>query len=200
MLNKLKKHITGNIQNDCITILTAYNKIIYHNHTINVAGKVIELGTQFELDINKLEKAAYLHDISVVIPRENYVTICNNFNIDVLDLEKDLPILLHQKVSKIIAEEIFNIDDMDILSAISCHTTLSANPSKYDMTLFIADKLMWDQGGVPPYYDMVTYALNHSLEEACLVYIDYVMDNEMILVPHPKLVEARKHLVNFINI
>jgi len=167
---------------------------------MNVSTKAIELAGQFKLDADKLETSAYLHDISVVVPRDKYVDICNVYNIEVIDLEKNLPILLHQKVSKIIAEEIFNINDKDILSAISCHTTLKANPSKYDMTLFIADKLMWDQDGVPPYYDVVADALNQSLHKACLVYIDYVMDNGMILVPHPELVTARNYMFSVRNI
>lgn len=198
MLNELKKYITGTLSTDCKTILNAYNKTICLDHTRNVAKKAIELAAQFNLDANKLESAAYLHDISVVIPRNDYVTICNDFNIKVLDMEKKLPILLHQKVSKIIATEIFNINDIDILFAISCHTTLKTNPSQYDMALFAADKLMWDQGGVPPFYYIVSSALNHSLEKACLAYIDYVMDNGMILKPNPDLVGARTFLsLNF---
>lgn len=195
MINELNKYITSNVENDCIKILTAYDKTVCRKHTINVGNKIVQLVVQFGLNLDKLQKAASLHDISVVIPRDKYVSICGDYNVEVIDLEKEFPILLHQKMSKIIAEEIFEIKDADILSAISCHTTLKDNPSKYDMALFIADKLMWDQGGVPPYYDIVNGQLNHSLEKACLTYINYVLDNGMIVVPHPDLIAARKFLV-----
>lgn len=198
MLNNLKNYVSGNVENDCIKILTAYNKTICRKHTINVGNMIFQLIIRFGMELDKLQKASYLHDVSVVIPRDKYVSICNDYNVEVIDLEKELPILLHQKVSKIIAQEIFNINDIDILSSISCHTTLKANPSKYDMALFVADKLMWDQGGAPPYYEIVYNALNHSLETACLAYIDYVMDNGMILVPHPDLVSAREYLSKII--
>lgn len=59
------------------------------------------------------------------------------------------------------------------------------------MTLFVADKIMWDQGIKPPFYDIVNDSLNHSLEKACLAYIDYVMDNGMILKPHPSLIDTK---------
>ena len=73
------------------------------------------------------------------------------------------------------------------------------NPSKYDMALFIADKLMWDQGGVPSYFDVVNAALNHSLEMACLAYIDFVIDNNLILAPHPDLLSAKKYLEDLVS-
>ena len=63
--------------------------------------------------------------------------------------------LLHQRVSKIIAQEEFGITDSDILNAIECHTTLRKNASLYDKIIFIADKISWDQKGVPPYYDFL---------------------------------------------
>ncbi len=52
---------------------------------------------------------------------------------------------MHQRISKMIAEQEFSITDEQILSAIECNTTLKMNPFAYDMALFIADKPAWDQ-------------------------------------------------------
>ena len=58
------------------------------------------------------------------------------------------------------------------------------NPSAYDMALFIADKLAWDQEGEAPFYSLVNDALKQSLETASLAYMDYIIENKMILHPH----------------
>lgn len=74
-ISSLNQYITDNINADCLSILKTCNKTICLNHTINVANKAFELARQLDLDSDKLKTAAYLHDISVVIPRDDYVAI-----------------------------------------------------------------------------------------------------------------------------
>ena len=77
---------------------------------------------------------------------------------------------------------------------IECHSTLHKKPSDYDILLFLSDKLSWDQDGIPPFFDVVSDALEHSLNYAALVYINFVMDNGFILFPHKWLLEAKNFL------
>lgn len=91
---------------------------------------------------------------------------CEN-SFDLCEAERKYPFLLHQRLSKIIAAQYFNISDEDILSAIECHTTLKKDTSKYEMSLFIADKLAWSREGIPPFYEEVNAGLAISLETAC---------------------------------
>lgn len=107
--------------------------------------------------------------------------------------------LLHQKISRLIAEQTFNIYDAEILSSIESHTTLRDKPSKIDMVVFIADKLSWDQDGIPPLFDCVSKAIKVSLEISCLEYINYCLDNNMILIPHPMLIEAKGYLESYLK-
>ena len=58
------------------------------------------------------------------------------------EAEQRYPFLLHQRISKLIAESVFNITDPNILSAIECHTTLKANPTAYDMKISINDFIL----------------------------------------------------------
>ena len=118
--------------------------------------------------------------------------INQNWEIDAS--EEKHPFLLHQRLSAVFASELFGVNDPLILSAIRCHTTLKENPSAYDMVLFLADKLSWDQDGTPPFYDVVSSALENSLVHASLVYINFVLDNGMILSPHQWLMDAKNWL------
>ena len=74
-------------------------------------------------------------------------TVCKAQHCD--DLFKHLTTVA--QASKALAKQVFEIVDDAILSAICCHTTLKANPSLLDKTVFLADKIKWDGAGQPPY-------------------------------------------------
>lgn len=182
------------VTENCIRLLGEHNKLPTLQHVTNVARTSTGITRRFGLDEHKVSEACWLHDISVLIPKADHFGICDEYDIDVLDAEWQLPLLLHQKVSRLIASAIFGVTDGEILSVIECHTTLKANPSDIDMAVFIADKLAWDQSGEPPFCACVTEALETSLGAACLEYMDYCLENGMFLVSHPWLLEAKRWL------
>lgn len=69
----------------------------------------------------------------------------------------------------------------------------------YDKVIFLADKISWDQKGVPPYYDLLKSKVEESLEEACYPYIKYQFDNGLLLMPHRWLIEAYEDLKITLN-
>lgn len=58
------------------------------------------------------------------------------------------------------------------------------------MLFFLADKLAWDRGGIPPFFQAVSAALDRLPAHASLAYIEDVMDLGMILSPHSLLLPA----------
>ncbi len=186
--------ITGNIEVDVNNFLLQNNKKKTLEHVIDVANTNKEIALQYNLDEKICTISGYLHDISAVIHPNDMLNYMIENNLFVDESERKYPYILHQRISKIIAKKFFNIFDKTILSAIECHSTLKSNPSKYDMALFIADKLSWDKEGTPPFYDIVSENLSFSLEKACLSYINYIIDNNMILHPHSWIIESKKYL------
>ncbi|WP_291567272.1 MULTISPECIES: bis(5'-nucleosyl)-tetraphosphatase (symmetrical) YqeK [unclassified Clostridium] len=183
--------LTGDIRKDSYDLLMKHNKIIIANHSLRVTEKAKLLAKQFGVNENLAEVAGLLHDISGVYPNEEKLELCKKLNIEILLEEERFPMILHQKISRVMATEIFNISNEEILEAISCHTTLRSNASPLDMVLFIADKIEWDQKGLPPYIDEVEKALNTSLELSTFKFIKYQMDNkENLKIIHPWLLEA----------
>lgn len=163
-------------------------------HVKFVAETTVKIAQQYRLDIDKCILAGLLHDISMVMKPEDMMLYAASVGMSLDEAEKRYPFLLHQRLSKIIARDILLVQDPDILSAVECHTTLKSKPGKYDMALFIADKLSWDQDGRPPFYDRVASALSTSLEGACLEYINYMTENNLILYPHRWFLEAKVFL------
>ena len=62
------------------------------------------------------------------------------------------------------------------------------------MILFIADKIKWDQEGIPPYIDIIEKNLKKSLNNGVKEFLNYLMDNKQQLkVLHPFLIEAHEY-------
>lgn len=189
---------SGDAASDAQRVLIENGKAKTFEHVQNVAEMNARIGRMFGLDEEKCRAAGYLHDISAVIRPGDMLEFAKNKGMGVCEAEERYPFLLHQRMSRIVAEEYFGIEDEEILSPIEHHTTLKENASEYDMALFIADKLAWDQEGVPPFYDEVERALGVSLEKAAFVYMKYMEDNGKILWPHDNWKRAMEWLKGII--
>lgn len=186
---------------DKVTLMDNIRKKYQDHHKENtlrhveaVAETALWLAGIYNLDGEKAEIAAWLHDISAVITPQEMYRMAQERGMQIYGAEETYPFLLHQRISKLFAEEVFGIHDPDILSAIGCHTTLKKNAGMYDKVIFLADKISWDQRGAPPYYDPLKRKAARSLEEACRFFIQYQFDNDLLLMPHPWLLEAYEDL------
>ena len=185
---------SGDIAANAGALLLSRGKAAVWQHVQDVADACAELAARFDLDEAQCRLAGILHDISAVIPAADMLRYAQNTGMPLDAAEINHPFLLHQRLSAIIAQEAFGVTDAAVLQAIACHTTLRAEAAPLDMTLFLADKIAWDQVGEPPYLAPVQAALQISLESACRIYLDYVMDHGMILQPHQNLLAARDWL------
>ena len=190
--------LNGDIRADVKIMLMINGKYNTYVHVSNVAERNALISKKYGLDLDKCVIAGLLHDISAMIKPEDMFKYAYENNFNICEAEKKYPFLLHQRLSKICAIEYFNVSDEDILSAIECHTTLKKDPSKYEMSLFIADKLAWDREGIPPFYEDVDNALDISLEAACYKYMKYMIDNDMVLYPHDNWIAAFEQLKDMI--
>ena len=188
---------SGQIEEDVKRLLLQHSDEFTYVHVKAVAKKSAELAKKFDGNLRNAEIAAWLHDVSAIIPNDERITVARALKIEVLPEEETLPMIIHQKLSSAIAEHIFGIDAPEILRAIGCHTTLKANASVTDKLVFVADKIAWDQPGKPPYLDDIQAAVNLSLDAAALVYLNFLWSKRNSLaVLHPWVVEARDDLMS----
>lgn len=170
------------------------NKAEVLNHVEDVASIAVELAKAYNLDVDKIKLAALLHDISGTLTPQEMYDFAKTHGLKIDPAEEKYHALLHQRVSKIIAQEEFDITDLDILNAIECHTTLKKNASMYDKVIFIADKISWDSKSVPSYSDLLNSGNSESLDEACYLYIKHQFDNNLLVMPHQWIIEAYEDL------
>jgi len=185
---------TGSIAGDSLAFLSQNGKRSIAEHCANAAQTSKALAERFNLDPAIAETAALLHDVSGVMRPEDMLDYAATLEWALDKAERRYPFLLHQRLSALFAKELFGVNEEEVLSAIGCHSTLRRGASDYDMLLFLADKLSWDQEGTPPFFTILSNALEHSLAHASLAYIRYVMDNRMILSPHRWLMDAKEWL------
>lgn len=105
-------------------------------HNLAVAQEAKGLAERFQVNADKAYLAGLLHDVSVVIPNDQRIALQIAVGEPILDAERQAPFLLHQQQSALLAKTVFQVSDPEILSAISCHTTLKAHYRRLDLLVF----------------------------------------------------------------
>lgn len=176
----------GWINEDVTAFLRQNNCPRAATHVAKVARAAYELAGRFGINPLAAEAGGWLHDVSAVWPDNQRLAAADALGVEVLPLERKWPNIVHQKLSVVLAREIFHVRDAGVLSAIGCHTTLKAGASPLDRVVFIADKLAWDQPYDAPWHPTLRSALERSLDDGCRVYLQYLWDHrENLAVFHP---------------
>ena len=108
-------------------------------HTLGVTYTCQALAMRYEYDLKKAGLAGLLHDCAKRFDNETMLAKCLKRNIPVTDSEIRDPSLLHAKLGAFYAQEMYGVEDKEILNAIACHTTGRSNMTLLDKILYVAD-------------------------------------------------------------
>ena len=215
LMIKLFTPLTANVQlvGDVPSDVTAF--LIHHghpktaDHCARVAAEAERLALQFGEDGRLAQTAGWLHDVSAVFPNRQRAHVARQLGLEILPEEAAVPMILHQKLSAVMARQIFGVPDKAVLSAIACHSTLKANASLLDKIVFIADKIAWDQPHTAPFLEGILAALKkekekgktqkqgpeQSLDQAVLHYLHHLWQRrDTVPVVHPWFIAAYEQL------
>lgn len=160
-------------------------------HCAAVANEARRIATFVGVDADGAERAGWFHDVSAIFPVSERMAAARTLGVTILPEETAFPMILHQKLSAVLARDLFGERNDAVLSAIGCHTTLKTDASTLDTVVFVADKIAWDQPGIPPYRDELLAALETSLDAAASVYLRFLWEQRATLgVIHPWFVDA----------
>jgi len=186
---------TGDLYSDVMALLTHNSCAHTARHSTAVAAQAGKLAKRFGADQALAQAAGWLHDVSAIIPVSRRLAVARQWGLEVLPAEETAPMLLHQRLSAVIAADLFGIVETEVLSAIGCHTTLKAQATRLDKVVLLADKIAWDQAGRPPYQRRLERALGVSLDRAVLCYLDHLWQQRATLAAlHPWFVAAYQEL------
>ena len=110
-----------------------------YEHTLGVEFTAAALAMRYDADIEKARLAGILHDCAKCVDDNKKIKICEKNHIEITDVEKRNPFLLHAKVGVYLAQQDYGIDEEDILNAILFHTTGRPDMSLLEKIIFIAD-------------------------------------------------------------
>ena len=167
-------------------------------HCASVAAVSWWLADEVDVSQEDAETAGWLHDVSAVIPIPARLPTAEAMGMRIMPAERKAPMLLHQRLSAVMAREVFGVEDDTVLNAIRCHTTLRAGATALDKVVFLADKISWDQDGEPPYLETLKQALDEEgLDAAVRVYLRFLWDRrDGMPAIHPWLEAAYKDLMD----
>lgn len=165
------------------------------SHALQVRYIATQLAQKYGIDKAQIAAAALLHNISKTIPANHYLTVAEEYGIEILPEERKNPELLHQKISRILAVEEFNISDKEVLNAISCHTTLRKSASTLDKVIFLADKKAQK---TQPLFMPLIEKQEDNLNSAVYCYLfNLIQDKKRVQTIHPWTLEALEDLQQF---
>lgn len=129
------KYTIKDIQNQLRNQLTESRFI----HTLGVQYTSACLAMKYGVGLYEAEIAGLLHDCAKQIPENAMLELCRKHSEPISELEIRQPFLLHGKAGACLAQQIYEIDDEDILNAIRYHTTGRPAMSLLEKIVFTAD-------------------------------------------------------------
>lgn len=109
-------------------------------HVIGVKDTAVKFGIKFNLNLDKLEIASYLHDMTKYYSIEkNMMVIKENYSNYEEIFEEFNENILHAFSAKVLAYKKYQITDSDILDAIENHTIGRPDMNIYEKVIFISD-------------------------------------------------------------
>jgi predicted HD superfamily hydrolase involved in NAD metabolism len=164
-------------------------------HSIGVSHTADIMAEQFGCNRVKAKMAGLLHDMAREIPVEEFLPRAQAFGIVVNDIERAEPILLHAPLAAKLAETRFQIHDVEILQAISWHTTGRSQMSMLDKIIYLADVIEPSRNfeGLEEIRTMAHCDLDKALLLALDQSISYILKRRGLI--HPATIEARNNLL-----
>ena len=110
-----------------------------YEHTLGVMYTCASLAMRYGYDMEKAMLAGLMHDCAKCMPNAKKLKTAEKNHLEITDLERKNPFMLHAKLGAPLAKKKYDIDDEEILSAIRWHTTGRPDMSLLDKIVYVSD-------------------------------------------------------------
>lgn len=107
-------------------------------HIMGTEEEAVRLAKRWGVDEDKARRAAILHDCTKYLELDEQLALCEQYGVELDDLEQRAVKLLHSKTGACIARYIFG-EDEQVYQAIFWHTTGKADMSMLEKVIYLAD-------------------------------------------------------------
>ncbi len=141
-------------------------------HIDRVVTVTADLARLHGVDERRALLAAQGHDLLRAMAPEALLEAAALRGLEVTDLDREHPVLLHGPLGAIELEQRGWVDDREVLDAIAWHTTGHPEYGSLAWAVFVADKVEPEKMLHWPALQAVAELAEESLEEAALLYLD----------------------------
>lgn len=166
-------------------------------HSIGVANTAVKLAKKFGVDEEKAYIAGLLHDCAREFENEDLPVQAIKRGIEIGEVEKNSPLLLHAYIGAKMVTEIYGVDDKEIIQAIYRHTVGARNMTALDKIIYFADMIEPNRNypGVDKLRELAD--TSNNLDEIILTALSesiifVVQKNSLV---HPATIDARNFLL-----
>ncbi|MCI5597372.1 MAG: bis(5'-nucleosyl)-tetraphosphatase (symmetrical) YqeK [Lachnospiraceae bacterium] len=145
-----------------------------YEHTLGVEYTAAALAMRYGADMNKARVAGLLHDCAKYFPGEKLLAKCRKHHLEINQYEQDYPELLHAKVGAYLASSKYGVQDEEILSAITWHTTGRPDMTLLDKIIYIADYIEPNRNKAPDLDEIRELAFK-DLDECLMTILSHTL-------------------------
>ena len=166
-------------------------------HSIGVANTAVALAKKFGVDTDKAYIAGLLHDCAREFENEQLPAEAIKRGIEIGEVEKTMPLLLHAYIGAKMISEIYGVEDSEIRQAIYRHTVGARDMTPLDKIIYFADMIEPNRN-YPGVEELREFAeKSSSLDEILLHALDesiiFIVHKKTLL--HPDTIAARNFLL-----
>ncbi|MDR1616827.1 MAG: bis(5'-nucleosyl)-tetraphosphatase (symmetrical) YqeK [Syntrophomonadaceae bacterium] len=168
-------------------------------HSLSAAQTAKELAAHYEFDEEQAYCAALLHDYAKAIKNEDLLQIAWENDLLSNTVENEMPHLLHAPVGAYLAQLHYNVDNPEILQAISYHTLGGLDMSILSKIVYLADKI--EPGRRHPESRQLREISYKGLDEAMLYSLESTIINCIVKksIIHPRTIIVYNHFLRIIR-
>ena len=166
-----------------------------YQHTLNVVKSAEHLATRYSCDLEQARLGALLHDCAKNYSGEKLLSVAASAHLDIDDITRIEPQLLHGPVGAVVAREAYGITEDAILDAIHYHTTGRVGMLTLEKIIYLADFIEEDRN-YPGVEQLRACAMEDLVRAMILAFsntIRYIASIGGLI--HPSTVDARNSLI-----
>ncbi|SNX55164.1 bis(5'-nucleosyl)-tetraphosphatase (symmetrical) YqeK [Thermoanaerobacterium sp. RBIITD] len=164
-------------------------------HSIGVMDTAVKLAERYGADVEKARVAGLLHDCAKNLSSEELIALAEKYNIELDDVLRHSPFLLHGPVGGYLIRDNFGVCDEEIKRAVMLHTTGDKDMTLLDKIIFLADFI--EPGRDFEGVDVLRKTADEDLDKAVIMALDrtieFVIKNNQLL--YNKTVIARNDML-----
>ena len=166
-------------------------------HSLSVMGEAKRLAGIHGVDTEKAAVAGLLHDCMMDVEGKDVLLACEKYNVEVSEIERRQPELLHGALGAKAVKEIFGVSDAEIAEAIRRHTTGGAGICNLALAkvVFVADYI--EPGRRMEGVKQIRAEADRDLDSAMLLILEntiyYIIGKKAFI--HPDSIDARNEIL-----